>query len=91
MFEEKTMPLGEQGTSQGYGGKMYELWAIYDKVDGGRARWMKMGVGFPNRDSSINLKMDAFPTGHSGLQLRERKPRDNSFAGAQQEGGRLVA
>ena len=34
-------------------------------------RWLKVGVGWPNRDGSINLYMDAFPVGTNKLQIRE--------------------
>jgi hypothetical protein len=34
-------------------------------------RWVKVGVGWPNRDGSINLFLDAFPIGTNKLQVRE--------------------
>ena len=34
-------------------------------------RWVKIGVGWPNRDGSINLFLDAFPVGTNRLQIRE--------------------
>jgi hypothetical protein len=34
-------------------------------------RWLKIGVGFPNRDGSINLFLDAFPIGTNRLQIRD--------------------
>lgn len=34
-------------------------------------RWIKIGVGWPNRDGSINLTLDAFPIGTNRLQIRE--------------------
>jgi hypothetical protein len=34
-------------------------------------RWLRVGVGFPNRDGSINLFLDAFPVGSNRLQVRE--------------------
>ena len=34
-------------------------------------RWVKVGVGWANRDGSINLYMDAFPVGTNKLQVRE--------------------
>ncbi len=34
-------------------------------------RWMKVGVGWANRDGSINLYLDAFPVGTNRLQVRE--------------------
>jgi hypothetical protein len=34
-------------------------------------RWTKIGVGFMNRDGSINLFLDALPLGTNRLQVRE--------------------
>jgi hypothetical protein len=44
-----------------------------DKEDESKkhTRWVKLGVGFPNRDGSINLFLDAFPIGTNRLQVRE--------------------
>ncbi len=44
-----------------------------DKEDEGKkhTRWVKIGVGWPNRDGSINLSLDAFPIGTNRLQVRE--------------------
>jgi hypothetical protein len=36
-----------------------------------KTRWVKIGVGWPNRDGSINLALDAFPIGTNRLQIRE--------------------
>ena len=37
-------------------------------------RWVKVGIGWANRDGSINLYMDAFPVGTNKLQIREEDP-----------------
>ncbi len=34
-------------------------------------RWVRIGVGFNNRDGSINLILDALPLGTNKLQIRE--------------------
>ncbi len=34
-------------------------------------RWVRIGVGFTNRDGSINLILDALPLGTNRLQVRE--------------------
>ena len=52
---------------------MKDVYAIYEsKTDGrDRARWVRVGVAFPNRDGSINVLLDALPL--SGrLQIRDR-------------------
>ena len=42
---------------------------------GDRSFWTKIGVGFPNRDGSINVRLNAIPL-NGELQLREPKERE---------------
>ncbi len=44
-----------------------------DKEDDAKkhTKWVRIGVGWPNRDGSINLSLDAFPIGTNRLQIRE--------------------
>ena len=52
---------------------MKDVFAIYEPKNDGRdrARWVRVGVAFPNRDGSINVLLDALPL--SGrLQIRDR-------------------
>lgn len=38
--------------------------------------WMKLGVGFENKDGSMNLKFDTFPTDpRTTIQLRDFDPK----------------
>lgn len=58
------------------GTKRFAVLAIVeypDKDDESKkhTKWVKVGVGWPNRDGSINLRMDAFPIGTNRLQVRE--------------------
>ena len=55
-----------------------------DRKDGTKTytRWVKVGVGWPNRDGSINLFLDAFPVGTNKLQVRE----DTDATGARRNG-----
>ena len=50
---------------------------VYTVVEGkgGRSYWVKIGVGFPNSDGSMNLKLDALPVNGS-LQLRDPQAWD---------------
>jgi len=48
----------------------------------GRSYWTRVGVGFVNRDGSINIRLDAIPVSGQ-LQLRDWTPRD---AGADSDG-----
>ena len=41
----------------------------------GKTYWQRLGSGFPNRDLSINLYLDALPT-NGKLQLRELDEED---------------
>jgi hypothetical protein len=57
-------------------GKKYVVLALIeypDKKDESKTftKWVKIGKGWPNRDGSINLRMDAFPVGTNKLQIRE--------------------
>jgi hypothetical protein len=36
-----------------------------------KTKWVKIGVGWPNRDGSITLSLDAFPIGTNRLQIRD--------------------
>jgi hypothetical protein len=40
---------------------------------GEKSYWTRVGVGFENRDGSLNLKLDAIPT-NGTLQVREWEP-----------------
>lgn len=54
---------------------MKDVYAIYESKNGEdkqRTRWVRVGVAFTNKDSSINVLLDALPlTGR--LQIRDRK------------------
>jgi hypothetical protein len=63
--------------SDGNGGsKRLAVLAILERPDRDddskkHTRWLKIGVGWENRDGSINLYLDAFPVGTNKLQIRE--------------------
>lgn len=38
-------------------------------------RWTMVGIGFVNRDNSINVVLDAIPL-NGRLQIRDRKPKN---------------
>lgn len=46
----------------------------------GKSHWNRVGIGFVNRDGSINLKLDSVPVSGE-LQIRDHVPREES-AGA---------
>ncbi len=56
-----------------------DVFAISDRdsnQSGGKDRWTKIGIGFVNRDHSINIVLDALPL-NGRLQVRERRPFKN--------------
>jgi len=48
--------------------KVMEVYVV--QQDGDKSYWHRCGVGFVNRDGSINLKLDLFPN----VQLQVREP-----------------
>ncbi|MGD0675543.1 MAG: hypothetical protein ABSC94_09005 [Polyangiaceae bacterium] len=46
--------------------------AVYTVIDRGQGKsfWVRIGVGFTNRDGSLNLRLDAIPV-NGALQVRE--------------------
>ncbi len=51
--------------------------AVYTVVDRGQGKsiWIRVGVGFTNRDGSLNLKLDALPVSGT-LQVRDWEAYD---------------
>jgi hypothetical protein len=49
-----------------------DMKAVYTVIDRGQGKsfWVRIGVGFTNRDGSLNLRLDAIPVNGS-LQVRE--------------------
>jgi len=69
--------------------------SIYTVVQrAGRTLWIRVGIGFVNRDDSINLYLDALPVSGQ-LQVRQYRRRDDATPNAPlptlalgEEGGR---
>ncbi|MCB9561183.1 MAG: hypothetical protein H6709_04750 [Kofleriaceae bacterium] len=55
--------------------RMFKVLCPIEKKDGGGTFWMRIGTGFPNKDQSINLYLDALPINQK-LQLREMDEED---------------
>lgn len=56
--------------------QMFKVLCPMKKQDGG-TYWMRLGTGFRNKDNSINIHLDALPTGEAPkLQLREFDDED---------------
>jgi hypothetical protein len=53
-------------------GNMKTVYTIVERGPG-KSFWTKVGVGFTNRDGSINLHLDAIPV-NGRLQIRDYEP-----------------
>ncbi len=71
--------------------EMKMVWTVVERgtANGGPAKsyWTKVGVGFVNRDGSINLQLDAIPISGK-LQVREWEPYDRRTEGDGAASGR---
>lgn len=54
-------------------------------AEGGRGRWTRIGIGFVNRDDSINIVLDANPV-NGRLHVRDRQATRRRSNSDQQEG-----
>jgi len=62
--------------------KSLAVYAIIERKDAAKPPiWLKVGAAFPNRDGSLTLLLDAFPTSTNRLQVREQRPFDEARAG----------
>jgi hypothetical protein len=50
------------------------VYTIIPKTEG-KDFWLRIGSGFPNRDGSMSVLLDAMPI-NGKLQIREYTPRD---------------
>ena len=72
------MNIQVEGGPPGARSKMYKVIMPVEHKDGSK-HWMRIGSGFPNRDASINLYLDALPAGnHNMIQMREMTDEDFS-------------
>ena len=78
------------GDTNGAGPRKLAVLAINERPDRDdesktHTHWVRIGVGFTNRDGSINLILHALPLGTNRLQIREddRPPA----AGPRRNGG----
>lgn len=58
------------------------VYTIVDQGEGKKARWMRVGIAFVNKDGSLNLVLDALPVSGK-LHVRdfpEREPGEDEAA-----------
>ena len=63
------------------GRKPLSVYAVLDRKDGGRPFWLKVGAAFTNRDGSLTVVLDAFPSSTNRLQIREQRFPDDARPG----------
>ena len=56
--------------------KLKDVYTIMKAVEGRKDRWVRIGIGFLNRDNSITVKLDATPT-NGTLHIRDYVRKDN--------------
>ena len=65
--------------------KFKVVYTIVERAKDGKKFWVKVGAAFPNRDGSINVRLDAMPV-NGELQIRDYQPmsldRENSARAA---------
>jgi hypothetical protein len=59
---------------------MKTVFTVIDR--GGKSFWVRVGVGFTNRDGSLNLKLDAIPV-NGTLQVRDWQPYEKGADGGE--------
>jgi len=68
-------------------GKRRAVYTVIDSTsDSRKARWLRIGICFENRDGSLNLLLDALPV-NGRLHVRDFPPPDSSEEGAGAGGG----
>ena len=57
--------------------KYQEVFTIVERPDSEKARWVRIGAAFPNKDGSITVRLDALPV-NGLLNIRDPKPNDKN-------------
>ena len=51
-----------------------DVFTMVERNGDEKTRWVKIGVGFINKDSSINIYLDALPV-NGKMNVRDRAPK----------------
>jgi hypothetical protein len=78
-----TMNEGQLGSPENGERKWKNVYTIVEGKTPERKFWLKVGVAFPNRDGSLNVRLDAVPT-NGTLHIRDPLP-DEGHRGARSE------
>ncbi len=57
-----------------------DVFTVSEREGDQKSRWARIGVGFVNRDNSINVILDAYPV-NGRLQIRDRETRKTTKGG----------
>lgn len=68
MQEHEAGAVGESRSE----GKRFAAWNIIERKAGEKPVWNRVGIGFVNRDGSINVLLDSIPL-QGKIQLRDDK------------------
>jgi hypothetical protein len=71
--------------SNANGSTMKAVFTVVERSPG-KSHWTRVGVGFVNRDGSMNLKLDAIPV-NGTLQVREWEPAERFNGAGPREAG----
>lgn len=67
-------PAEEAPSDSRFGGRK-AVYTIIENGVGKPARWLRIGIAFPNRDGSFNIRLDALPV-TATLHVRDFPPRE---------------
>ena len=76
--------MNESNANASNGSTMKAVFTVVERSPG-KSHWTRVGVGFVNRDGSMNLKLDAIPV-NGTLQVREWEPAERFNGQGPREG-----
>ena len=65
--------------------RVYMIQEFQGRDGQSRRSWRPIGLAFVNRDGSLNVRLDAIPTGGQAIQIRDFEPAPASATGPTSE------
>jgi hypothetical protein len=60
----------------------YDLYGVVDRGEEAKGFWQRIGAGWKNKDGSVNLRFDFFPTdAKTTIQIRKHVPKTDEPEG----------
>ncbi len=84
------MEVHAEDSSQSSGRAPLVVYTIVARERDGRKFWVRIGTAFVNRDSSLNVRLDATPT-NGQLHIRDSDPSERGGDRGGDRGGRRGA